>query len=199
MQAKYDKYCEKIEKMNMLMFVATVLDPRFKLDYLRHGFSFIYDLGTASKMLEKVEKTMRSLYDFYKEVNYPPSKDVSMQGSNETESFLAMSSTSLGLKMFSSWIREQLQVDGDAQNNDFGDYLNNRCERLINKYDILAWWKLNSQKYKIVSQIAKDVLAVQLSTVASESTFSTSGRILDSFRTSLSPRRLKLLFVQKIG
>ncbi|KAL5550061.1 hypothetical protein UlMin_000237 [Ulmus minor] len=133
--------------------------------------------GTASKMLEKVEKAMHSLYDFYKEMNYPLSKDVSMQGPNETESFPAMSSTSLGPnKMFSSWIRDQLQVDGDAQNNDLDDYLNDRRERLTvtDKFDILAWWKLNSQKYKIVSQIAKDVLAVQLSTVAFESTFSTT-------------------------
>ncbi|KAL5560355.1 hypothetical protein UlMin_036566 [Ulmus minor] len=199
MQAKYDKYWGKIEKMNMLMFVATVLDPRFKLEYLRHGFNFIYEPGTASKMLEKVEKAMRSLYDFYKEMNYPLSKDVSMQGPNETESFPAMSSTSLGPKMFSSWIRDQLQVDGDAQNSDLDDYLNDRRERLTvtDKFDILAWWKLNSQKYKIVSQIAKDVLAVQLSTVASESTFSTSGRILDSFRSSLTPKMVEALICSK--
>ncbi|KAL5582860.1 hypothetical protein UlMin_015302 [Ulmus minor] len=199
MQAKYDKYWGKIEKMNMLMFVATVLDPRFKLDYLRHGFNFIYEPGTASKMLEKVEKAMHSLYDFYKEMNYPLSKDVSMQGPNETESFPAMSSTSLGPKMFSSWIRDQLQVAGDAQNSDLDDYLNDRRERLTvtDKFDILAWWKLNSQKYKIVSQIAKDVLAVQLSTVASESTFSTSGRILDSFRSSLTPKMVEALICSK--
>jgi len=37
------------------------------------------------------------------------------------------------------------------------------------------------------------VLAIPISTVASESTFSTSGRILDDFRTSLTPFTLQAL------
>ena len=39
----------------------------------------------------------------------------------------------------------------------------------------------------MLSRIAKDVLAVPVSTVASESAFSTRGRIVDPFRSSLSP------------
>ena len=52
-------------------------------------------------------------------------------------------------------------------------------------FDILAWWKVNSDKFKVLSQIARDVLAVPVSTVASESAFSTGGRILDPYRSSL--------------
>ena len=39
----------------------------------------------------------------------------------------------------------------------------------------------------MLSKIARDVLAVPISTVASESAFSTGGHILDPFRSSLSP------------
>ena len=39
----------------------------------------------------------------------------------------------------------------------------------------------------MLSKLARDVLAVPVSTVASESAFSTGGRILDPFRSSLSP------------
>ena len=39
----------------------------------------------------------------------------------------------------------------------------------------------------MLSKMAKDVLAVPVSTVASESAFSTRGRILDPFQSSLSP------------
>ena len=38
-----------------------------------------------------------------------------------------------------------------------------------------------------MSKLARDVLAVPVSTVASKSAFSTGGRILDPFRSSLSP------------
>ncbi|KAK4348636.1 hypothetical protein RND71_031391 [Anisodus tanguticus] len=36
--------------------------------------------------------------------------------------------------------------------------------------------------------MARAVLAIYVSTVASKSAFSTGGRVLDSFRTSLTPR-----------
>ncbi|XP_030923706.1 uncharacterized protein LOC115950627 isoform X2 [Quercus lobata] len=53
-------------------------------------------------------------------------------------------------------------------------------------FNILAWWKYNTNKYSILSRLARDVLAVPVSTVASESAFSTGGRILDPFRSSLA-------------
>ncbi|CAF1953263.1 unnamed protein product [Brassica oleracea] len=38
-------------------------------------------------------------------------------------------------------------------------------------YDVLSWWKRNSSKYPILSEFARDVLAIQVSSVASESAF----------------------------
>ncbi|GFS46053.1 hypothetical protein Acr_00g0099890 [Actinidia rufa] len=61
------------------------------------------------------------------------------------------------------------------------------------KFDILGWWKSNSSKYPLLSQIARDVLVVPVSTVASESAFSTGGQILDPFHSSLSPMMIETL------
>jgi len=61
------------------------------------------------------------------------------------------------------------------------------------KFDILKWWKDNSSKYPILSQIARDVLAIPVSTVASESAFSTSGRVIDPYRSSLAPNTVEAL------
>jgi hypothetical protein len=58
---------------------------------------------------------------------------------------------------------------------------------------VLAWWKLNASRFPIVARLARDVLAIPISTVASESAFSTGGRILDDFRTSLTPFMLESL------
>ncbi|GJW59135.1 zinc finger BED domain-containing protein RICESLEEPER 2 [Tanacetum coccineum] len=52
--------------------------------------------------------------------------------------------------------------------------------------DILQWWKVNGPRFPIVSKMARDILAIQISTVASEAAFSTGGRVLDPYRTRLS-------------
>ncbi|BFG34961.1 hypothetical protein CerSpe_212350 [Prunus speciosa] len=60
-------------------------------------------------------------------------------------------------------------------------------------FDILLWWKLNGPKYPVLAAIAKDILAIQVSTVASESCFSTGGRVIDAFRSLLTPRSVEAL------
>lgn len=59
--------------------------------------------------------------------------------------------------------------------------------------DVLAYWRSNKSRYPIVSQMAKDVLAVPISTVASESAFSVGGRVLDCFRSSLKPSTVEAI------
>jgi hypothetical protein len=66
-------------------------------------------------------------------------------------------------------------------------------------FDILEWWKIhsNQQMYPILASLARDILAVPVSTVASESTFSIGGRVLDCFRSSLKERTVQtLIFIQ---
>ena len=60
-------------------------------------------------------------------------------------------------------------------------------------FDIIDWWRVNSSKYRILSQVARNVLAILVSTVASKSVFSTRGRVLDPFRSSLSPNTVEAL------
>ena len=73
--------------------------------------------------------------------------------------------------------------------NEIDKYLAENCEsrREDVKFEILGWWKANSDRYQVLSKLARDVLAVPVSTIASESAFSTEERILDLFQSSLSP------------
>ena len=54
-------------------------------------------------------------------------------------------------------------------------------------FEVLGWWKDNSSRFQLLSKVAEDMLAVSASTIASGSAFSTGGRIVDPFRSSLSP------------
>jgi hypothetical protein len=45
---------------------------------------------------------------------------------------------------------------------------------------VLKWWKRNQDQYPILDKMASDFLAIPLYTVASESTFSTAGIIIEN-------------------
>uniref|UniRef100_A0A2N9HD18 HAT C-terminal dimerisation domain-containing protein n=1 Tax=Fagus sylvatica TaxID=28930 RepID=A0A2N9HD18_FAGSY len=51
----------------------------------------------------------------------------------------------------------------------------------------------NGLKYPTLQRLARDILAILVTTVASESTFSTSGRLLSPHRSRLHPRTLEAL------
>jgi hypothetical protein len=60
-------------------------------------------------------------------------------------------------------------------------------------FDILMWWKVNSAKFSILLEIARDVLAIPLTTVVSEFAFSTRCRVIYPCWSSLAPKTVKTL------
>jgi len=68
------------------------------------------------------------------------------------------------------------------------------CDKGVDlKFDNLEWWKSNQLKYYILSKIAHDILAIPITTVASESTFSAGGRVIDPSRVSLSTETMEMM------
>jgi hAT family C-terminal dimerisation region len=61
------------------------------------------------------------------------------------------------------------------------------------EFDILSWWKLKAPKYSILTRLTRDIMTVSISTVASESTFSTAGRIMSLIRSSLNYESIEAL------
>nr|XP_025675752.1 zinc finger BED domain-containing protein RICESLEEPER 2-like [Arachis hypogaea] len=72
-------------------------------------------------------------------------------------------------------------------------YLNEDCEPDDKPLDILGWWKVNSNRFSILANMVRDILAIPVSTVASESTFSMGGIIIDQYRSSLTPKMVEAL------
>ena len=55
MKEKYDKYWGDIDKINLLMFVACVLDLRKKLKYLEFALSEMSSSKKSCKMMQKLK------------------------------------------------------------------------------------------------------------------------------------------------
>ncbi|CAM8999364.1 unnamed protein product [Rhodiola kirilowii] len=66
-----------------------------------------------------------------------------------------------------------------------------------NSFNLLGWWKNNYTLYPILSSLAKDLLSVPASTVASDAAFSAGGRVVNEKRAALSPNTIEALICLK--
>ncbi|GJW36626.1 zinc finger BED domain-containing protein DAYSLEEPER-like protein [Tanacetum coccineum] len=76
---------------------------------------------------------------------------------------------------------------------EFDRYLEEGLEPRSPDFDILLWWKLRGAKYPVMQAIARDILVIPVSSVASESAFSTSGRLISPHRSRLHPNTIEAL------
>ena len=85
--------------------------------------------------------------------------------------------------------KKQIEECGGLDNkSELDKYLIEGFEEDSDNFNILERWKVNIPRFPILSRLARDVLAIPISTVASETTFNTDGQVLDPFRSSLTFR-----------
>ncbi|GAU34708.1 hypothetical protein TSUD_29500 [Trifolium subterraneum] len=171
MKAKYEKYWGDVKKMNMLIFVAVALDPRHKMRFVRWGLNKAYEKDVADSLYKKAEETLYKIFDSYKIFVGQGKTENSTHSSQSNEVEL------VELKAPEDAFAEEVEMDMDLndniQKNEVDLYLMENLEKKSPGFDLLNWWKVNSTKYPILGQMARDILVIPLSTVASESAFST--------------------------
>jgi len=53
-------------------------------------------------------------------------------------------------------------------------------------FDILSWWKNNSENYPILVRVARDILGILTSIVVSKSAFSTGSHVIHCYRSRMT-------------
>ena len=167
-----------------------MLDPRYKLKYLKVKYTEHYGEELAENLVKKVIDALNEMIDDYRNLNEDESKedDFSSTVLKKNDDFFDGSDTYVD-DFFVELEKEQ-EV---AALEELDRYLEDKLEKNRIDFDLLNLWKVNEVRYPSLANVARDVFAIQASTVASESTFSTGGRTLDKFRSSLTPITAEVL------
>ena len=92
------------------------------------------------------------------------------------------------------WILDACKLLFVLECSELDKYLEDDYVALDTKnFNVLGWWKVAGTRYPTLRLIARDIYAIPISTVALESAFSTSGRVLSEHRSRLTSDLLEAL------
>ncbi|XP_050238288.1 zinc finger BED domain-containing protein RICESLEEPER 2-like [Mercurialis annua] len=206
MREKFNKYWGDPHKMNKLIFFSYIFDPTSKLNDLLFSVSSMFGKKNGSILFETAKYELNVLFDEYQNAylnglsgagsfhfssTQPEEGPVSSQVPILPVPHPAKRHTSLMKAKFAE-LNKELAETGPRK-SELEIYLTEASVENDDAFDVLNWWKQNAARFPILSRMARDILVVPISTVASESAFSTSGRVLDCFRSSLTPRIVETL------
>jgi hypothetical protein len=96
-------------------------------------------------------------------------------------------------KPWADWEHHLMAQRRDAMKNELEVYLQDDLFPRQKNFDIVQWWIMHCTKYPILSCMARDIFAAPATTVASESAFSTSGRVISDYRIRLTSKNVEAL------
>jgi hypothetical protein len=179
---KFDKYWKDIQG---IMGLATILDPRFKAEYLIEFIATLTD-QPSSLCYDKLDEVKNSLCELMKEYELDEDED-------NTESSAAALSSSDVLSSITARVASRRPTTMRFK-SELDRYLEEELVAVhTDNFKILDWWKVAGTRYPTLRKVARDIYAIPVSTVASESAFSTSGRVISEHRSRLTPEIVEAL------
>ncbi|XP_055959713.1 zinc finger BED domain-containing protein RICESLEEPER 4-like [Mercurialis annua] len=192
MKSKFDKYWGEPLVMNKLIFFANILDPRDRIVYMEYTLTQMYGSHDGKWLYNCLMEDLLELFNDY-DVVYK--KELAISGQNTVSPETLGQSSQANSVLKERFLQQMMESGGvsGSKKSELDIYLSEAVVANDLKFDILKWWKFNSERFPVLSRMARDILAVPVSTVASKSTFSTGGRVLDDFRSCLTPRIVEAL------
>jgi hypothetical protein len=189
MKEKFNKYWSDVHG---LMAVAAILDPRYKLHLLNALFLKIHE--SESIATAAVNKVKDLLYNLVLEYQDSMESVATTDGAQSRQSSAPASTVVEDwMEAFDDYMSKKPQVRSTYVRTELDLYLEEEVLPRTQELDIIQWWKVGGLKYPTLRKIARDVLAILVTTVASESVFSTGGRIISPHRSRLAPSMVQAL------
>ncbi|KAL2930501.1 Zinc finger BED domain-containing protein RICESLEEPER 2 [Bienertia sinuspersici] len=179
MMENFEKYWSDY---SLLLSIAVMLDPRYKLALVRNRWSHLYVDAKVDARITKVKDAFIELYKFCD------------SAATSTSSNSVSSRVSPQFSMSAMWETfESNNASGSDALTAVDAYLNAPLVPRSPDFDILKYWQSSSSTYSTLARMAKDVLAVPITSVASESSFSMGSRTLTKYRASLLPKNVEAI------
>lgn len=151
----------------------------------------------ANENMKKVRSALQQLYDEYVALSKEESSlnERNVGGINSLTVNVPNTSAMTRFDQLMSLVHEKeavplMKLELDVHLEEKNTYIPNNGNSC---FSALEWWRNNSFKYKILSKMARDILAVPISTVAPESTFSAGGRVIDKYHSKLEEESIEAL------
>ncbi|XP_035834686.1 zinc finger BED domain-containing protein RICESLEEPER 1-like [Helianthus annuus] len=187
MWAKFNKYWAEF---NLLLAIAVVFDPRYKLSFVDFSYEKLY--GSCSLQFQTVKTTLYALFNEYMQSS---KNSTSCGASEETDSREVINGEENNSKSFLKEfdLYDRASSSNAKQKCQLTEYLDEPRTKITSPIRILEYWKAQQYRYPDVARLAMDILCVPVSTVASEAAFSLGGRIIDQYRSSTLPSTAEAL------
>ncbi|KMT06125.1 hypothetical protein BVRB_7g162960 [Beta vulgaris subsp. vulgaris] len=185
----FEKFGKYWSEFSTIMAVAVVLDPRFKMQFIKWSFNKVYGFGPDYESeLFKVKDRLQHLYDGY------AMSSVSAATNNVAGCrFAGVTCDGTSDEFMTDFDEFSNEQHSESVKSDLVSYLEEPLMPRSSNINIVSYWRTHEVRYPIVAKMAKDFLAIPMSTVASESAFSTGGRVLDCYRSSLKPKTVEAI------
>ncbi|XP_017979911.1 PREDICTED: zinc finger BED domain-containing protein RICESLEEPER 2-like [Theobroma cacao] len=189
MKMKFDKYWKDY---SVVLAFGVVLDPRMKLDFLRFCYSKI-DTSTCDEKLENVKTKLYELFEQYARSTCASS--TSSRSTSNLPKQVGGGTKLKGSKIFSEFKMFQNETIFIAGKFELDVYLDEAKldYEVFEDLNVLNYWKDNAKHFPDLSIMARDVLSISITTIASESAFSIGGYVLTKFRSSLHHENVQKL------
>jgi hypothetical protein len=172
---------QKIETYWMLMdrpsTVSAILDPRNKL-------SIFTDQLVAREHIQ-------SIYETYKECSSSFTDSQIARTPRRTRQYFAKLRRGASRAEVSS---HELNSSSTVESSELERYLEFPIDEEI---EPLLWWQAHSSEFPIISDMARDFLTIQATSVASEQAFSVAGNTITKTRNRLLPETARACLCMK--
>ena len=140
---------------SLVLAIAAVLDPRFNFAFVEFSYNTIYGHDAAKIHFTMIRNAFTGIFNEY--------------ASNSSTLLNAEENT---MESLHRWINSQMKVNTEASwKLELDKYVHQPIISFNPEFDILTWWREQASSFPILGRMVRDILAIPMSSIISDSTF----------------------------